>query len=189
MLTAYLASLAVGGVLLGLSLFGDFLDGDVDVSAEVDADGGSFGGDASAILSLRTAVYAVFGFGAAGTALHLLWDGSRTGTTALAAGATGLAAAAIVSAAFGYLRRSEAGVIAGGESLVGLTGKVTLEVGPGSPGFVRVERGDRRFRIRARVNDAYAGSEPLAEGRQVVVVEMNGGVAAVAPVDVKLLED
>lgn len=189
MLTAYIACLAVGGGLLGLSLFGDFLDSDVDVSADTEIDADSSGGDASAILSLRTLVYAVFGFGAAGTALHLLWDGTRAGTTALAAGATGLVAGAVVSAAFGYLRRTEAGVIAGGESFVGLTGKVTLEVGPGSPGLVRVERGDRRFRLRARVNDAYAGAEPLAEGRQVVVVEMKGDVAAVAPVDVKLLED
>lgn len=188
MLTAYVACLVVGGGLLGLSLFGDFLDGDVDASAEIDVDADSFG-DASAILSLRTLVYAVFGFGAAGTALHLLWDGSRAGATALIAGATGLAAGAIVSAAFGYLRRTETGFIPGEESLVGLTGKVALEVGPGSPGFVQVARGDRRIRVRARVDDAYRGAEGLAEGRQVVVVEMKDGVAAVAPVDVKLLED
>ena len=188
MLTAYVTCLAVGGGLLGLSLFGDFLDGDVDVSSEIDVSGDSLG-DASAIISLRTLVYAVFGFGASGTALHLLRDGASAGTTAWIAGATGLAAGAIVSATFGYLRRTEAGVISGEESFVGLTGKVTLEVGPGSPGFVRVARGDRRFRIRARVNDAYADAEALAQGRQIVVVEMKDGIAAVAPVDVKLLED
>lgn len=189
MLTAYISCLAVGGGLLALSLFGDFLDSDVDVSADLDVDSDALAGDAAAILSLRTLVYALFGFGAVGTALHMLWDGARAGTTALAAGATGLVAGALVSAVFSYLRRTEAGEIATEETFVGLTGKVSLEVAPGSPGFVRVVRGDRRIRIRARLDGSSSDAKALPEGRQVVVVEMKDGVAAVVPVDVKLLED
>ncbi len=189
MLTAYIACFAVGGVLLALSFFGDFLDADADVSADVDVDGDAFMGAASTILSLRTAVYALFGFGATGTALHFLWDGARFGTTALAAGATGLVSGALVSTAFRYLKGSEAGVIEGEETFVGLAGKVALEIGPGSPGQVQIQRGGRQVRVRARVNDAYAGDGPLEAGRAVVVVEMKKGVAAVAPVDAKLLED
>lgn len=187
MLTAYVSCLGVGGVLLALSLFGDFLDGDADVSVDADATGAA---DAvSAIFSVRTILYALFGFGAAGTALHLLWDGGRPLGTGLAAAGTGLVSGALASVVFRYLRATEAGMIEGEDAFVGTTGKIALEVGLDSLGFVRLRRGNRRIRVRARLAAAGAGREPLAEGQEVVVVEMKDGVAAVAPVDVKLLED
>jgi len=189
MLTTYIACFAAAGALLALSFFGDFLDGDADLAVDADIDGDAFAGAASSILSLRTVVYALFGFGAAGTTLHLLWGGDRSGTTALAAAGAGLVSGVLVSTVFRYLKNTEAGAIEGAESFVGLAGKVSVEIGPGSPGLVQVERGGRRVRIRARVNDVYAGEGPLEVGRPVVVVEMRAGVAAVAPVDVKLLEE
>ena len=174
MLTTYIACFAAAGALLALSFFGDFLDGDADLAVDADIDGDAFAGAASSILSLRTVVYALFGFGAAGTTLHLLWGGDRSGTTALAAAGAGLVSGVLVSTVFRYLKDTEAGAIEGAESFVGLAGKVSVEIGPGSPGLVQVERGGRRVRIRARVNDAYAGEGPLEVGRPVVVVEMPG---------------
>ncbi len=187
MLTAYISCFAVGGVLLAMSLFGDFLDGDADLS--VDAGAASAAGAVSAIFSVRTIIYAVFGFGACGVALHLLWDGDRPLGAGLAAVGTGLVSGALASVVFRYLRGTEAGTIEGEEAFVGQTGRVALEVGPDSPGLVRVRRGARRVRVRARLAAADTAAHALREGREVVVVEMKDGVAAVTPVDVKLLED
>ena len=78
--------------------------------------------------------------------------------TAVIAGGTGLASGALISTVFGYLKRTEAGTLRGEQSFVGLTGEVSLEIVPGSPGTVTVRRGDRRIRIRARVADSYADS-------------------------------
>lgn len=186
MLTAYIACLGVGGVLLVLSLFGDFLEGDADLAVDADATAASEA--ASAIFSVRTFVYGLFGFGAAGTALHLFWDGGGPLGAALAAAGTGLVSGALASVVFRYLRRTEAGLMEGEEAFVGTAGRVALEIGPDSPGLVRLRRGDRRIRVRARLAAAAVG-ETLAEGREVVVVEMKDGVAAVTAVNAKLLED
>jgi len=184
MLTAYISCFALGGVLLALSLFGDFLEGDADVPEDAGL------GAATAIFSVRTLVYGLFGFGACGTALHVLWDGGRPLGAGLAAVGTGLVSGGLASVVFRSLRRTEAGMIEGEEAFVGATGRVALEIGPDSPGFVRVRRGQRRVRLRARLAPLVGpAGQALPEGREVVVVEMKDGVAAVAPVDVKLLED
>lgn len=187
MLATYVFCATVGGALLALSFFGDFLDGAGDGALDVDGAEDAAGGVAK-LFSLRTIVYGLFGFGASGTALHLLWSGARPGTAAVAAGAAGLVSGGLASAVFGYLKHSEAGEIPGEASFVGLAGKVTVAVEAGSPGTVSVQRGGRRYRLRARAHDADGRAGSLPEGRPVVVVDMKDGVAAVAPVDAKLLE-
>ena len=200
MLAAYMFSLVLGGGFLALSLFGDFLGGGADAAEadlDLDMDGDSdFGGEATKILSLRTIVYALFAFGATGAVLHLLWDGQHAGLTALFAGGGGVTCGAFVSTVFSYLKK-DAGALESEQSFVGMTGKVTLPIGPGSPGAVMIQRGETRHRLRARVDDTLLGpaasassaSTFLAEGQSVVVVDMDHGVAAVAPVTMKLLED
>ena len=187
MLATYVFCAIAGGALLALSLFGDFLDGAGAGALEVDG-GAETGADAAKLLSLRAMVYGLFGFGASGIVLHLLWSGTRGGTAALVAGAAGLVSGGLASAVFGYLKRSEAGQMPGEESFVGLAGKVTVAVEAGSPGTVSVQRGGRRYRVRARAADLNGGGGSLPEGRPVVVVDMKDGVAVVAPVDAKLLE-
>lgn len=191
MLTAYIFCLAVGGGFLALSLFGDFLEGDVDVDADMDADMDalSHGGGIAQLFSLRAAINALFGFGAAGTLLHLVWGGGQPILTAAIAGGTGVASGALISTVFGYLRRTESGTLRGEQSFVGLTGEVSLEIAPGSRGSVTVRRGDRRVRIRAQVADTYHAAETLAAGHPVVVVEMKDGIASVTPVGPRLLEE
>ena len=80
MLAAYIFCLVVGGGFLLLSLFGDFLEADADVDLDGDADLAiGDAGDVAKLFSLRAIVYALFGFGASGTLLHLVWEGtSRT---------------------------------------------------------------------------------------------------------------
>lgn len=189
MLTAYIFCLAVGGGFLALSLFGDFLEGDVDIDSDVDGDALSHGGGIAQLFSLRAAINALFGFGAAGALLHLLWGGNQPVVTAAVAGGVGVASGALISSVFGYLKRTESGALRGERSFVGLTGEVSLEIAPGGRGSVTVRRGDRRVRIRARAADSYRGSEALVAGRPVVVVDMEDGIASVSPVGPKLLEE
>ena len=197
MLTAYIFCLAVGGGLLAVSLFGDFLDSDVDVDldadVDVDVDGEladvAAGTGIAQVFSVRALINAIFGFGAAGTLLHLVWGGGQPMLTAAIAGGTGLASGALISTVFGYLKRTESGILRGEESFVGLTGEVSLEIGPDGHGAVTVRRGDRRVRLRARPADASGSAAALGPGQAVVVVEMKDGVAAVTPVGPRLLEE
>ncbi len=186
MFSVYIFSLLVGGGFLALSVFGDFLDGtdiDLDLDGELDAEGGA---DVARLLSLRTVVYAMFGFGATGAILHWFTSPAVTGVVA---GVTGLASGALIGAAFRYIRRSGSGTALGERSLAGLTGEVTLEIGPDGAGTVQVSRGERRYSVRARVDSTCPEDLPLRAGQSVVVVRMTDGIADVAPVDMKLLEE
>jgi len=193
MLTAYIFCLAVGGGFLALSFFGDFLEGDVDIDADLDVDADmdalAHGSGIAQLFSLRAAINALFGFGAAGSLLHLVWGGGQPILTAAIAGGTGLASGALISTVFGYLKRTESGALRGEQSFVGLTGEVSLEIASGSRGSVTVRRGDRRVRIRAQMADTYRAAEALTAGHPVVVVEMKDGIASVTPVGPKLLEE
>lgn len=191
MLTAYVFCLLVGGGFLALSVFGDFLDGmdidvDVDIDGELDAGGGA---DVAKLLSLRTVVYALFGFGATGSLLHWLWAGASQGLTLAFAGVTGLASGALISTVFRYLRRTGSGTALGEQSFVGLTGEVSMEIAPGDAGTVKVVRGERRYSVRARMEATGAEEEALPPGRPVVVVDMADGVATVVPVEMDLIEE
>ena len=193
MLTAYIFCLVLGGGLLALSFFGDFLEGDVDAGGALDFDGhvdmGVDAGDFTNLFSLRAIVYALFGFGAAGAVLHAILGGARPGLTAVIAGGMGLASGALISAVFGYLKRSESGTIQGEDSLIGLRGEVRMAIAEGGIGEVRIETGTRQFRMRARADDLEGAEMTLETGRPVVVVEVREGVALVAPLEMKLLED
>lgn len=188
MLAAYIFCLVVGGGFLLLSLFGDFLEADADIDADADLGIGD-AGDVAKLFSLRAIVYALFGFGAAGSLLHLVWGGARPGLTALVAGITGLATGALIGAAFGFLKRSSAGALLGEQSFVGLTGEVSLEITAASPGSIRVLRGDRRHGIRARLDASCPPDAALSPGQSVVVVGMESGIAAVVPVEMKLIDE
>lgn len=188
MLTAYIFCLVVGGGFLALSLFGDFLEADADVDMDAGLDVGS-GADAAKLFSLRAIIYALFGFGAAGSLLHLVWGGARPGLTALVAGATGLITGALIGAAFGFLKRGSSGAMLGEQSFVGLTAEVTLGITAASHGSIRVLRGERRHGIRARLDASCPPGQALSQGQAVVVVSMESGIANVVPVEMKLLDE
>lgn len=199
----YLFALVVGGGLLLLSAFGDlFGDADVDVG-DVDVDGldldmdgldvdtggadldaGSadvdgHGGHGLKILSLRAITYLLFGIGATGTVLTQL--GTDPVTTAIAAALAGALTMGLVVAAFRYLAASESGSLEGEGGFVGLPATVSVPINAYGHGRVLVRRRDRTFELAARPFES--GDGDPTEWRSVVVVDMDGGVALVAPLE------
>jgi len=198
MLPVYIFCLVLGGGLLLLSLLGDVFgdagsDLDLDISGDVsfeiegadigDADLDGHGGDAShasRILSIRTLTYALFGFGAVGTLLGLF--GSAAFVTTLGLALTGgFLSGALVTSAFRYLAITDTGAQASDDTFVGLAGSVTVPISTESAGAVAVQRGQRRISLRALPHESVRGQDPAA-WTSVVVVEMEEGVARVAPV-------
>lgn len=209
MVALYVFSLVLGGGFLAMSAFGDLFGGhgdvdfdsdlggfdggleldagdlgmdvghlDVDVAhAELSADAGHL---ATKILSIRTLFYSLFGFGSVGSLLTFVWTGDPLLTAGFAI-AGGLASGAVINAAFGYVKGSESGVLLGEESYAGVRGRVTLPIRAEVPGRVVVERGGRRVKLRALPHPSGQG-DPSTWTR-VLVVEMEKGVARVAPIE------
>ena len=151
--------------------------------AELHADAGHL---AAKIFSIRTLFYSLFGFGSVGTLLTFLWSGNPFLTAGFAV-LSGLTSGAVINAAFGYVKRSESGVLQDESSYAGLSGRVTLPIRPEIPGRVVVERGGRRLELRALPHASGMG-DPTT-WKAVFVVEMQNGVARVAPVDEEMLLD
>ena len=155
---------------------------DVDAAhAELDADMGHI---ASKIFSIRTLFYSLFGFGSVGTLLTFFWSGNSFLTAGFAV-LSGLSSGAVINSAFNYLKRSESGMLQTEASYAGLQGRVTLPIRPEIPGRVVVERGGRRVELRALPHSS-GGGDP-STWRAVFVVDMEKGVARVAPVDEEML--
>jgi hypothetical protein len=175
MLSLYLFSLLVGGVLLAAAAFGSHHahDSGDDFDHSHDTDG------AAKLLSLRTLTYFLFVFGGVGGGLS--WAGVNRWLALPLALALGLTVAAGVAFVFRYLSRTDSGERSGEDSFVGLQGRVVLPIGAGGLGKVMVRRGDRMFELVARPLDASATGTP--NWKAVVVVEMNRGTALVAPLD------
>ena len=191
MLKVYVFSLTVSGGLLVIAALADFLDldfGDADVDADIDVDmDGDVETDLQAfkIFSIRGLLYSLFGFGLVGTALSYLWGGQQALLTGVAAGASGVASGVLVSSIFSWLKRSESGDRTDDSSFAGLVGRMTIPIGPGGLGKVRVERGDR---VHELVAVPFQGEvEAAANWTRVVVVEVKDGRAQVVPDDEGLL--
>lgn len=180
MSAVYIFSLVLGGGLLLVSLLsGDGGDADVDVDLDLEMEGDAeMDGAAAKILSLRGLIYAAFGFGATGTLLSALGVGAVA--TAAAAAGTGLAASALVTWTFNYLRRTASGDLPGDQAFQGVPGRVVLPIAPESPGAVVVSRGGREIRLRA-LPHATAAGDP-GGWREIMVVEVEAGIARVVPI-------
>lgn len=194
MLPVYLFCLVLGGGFALLSAFGDLFDSDVDdldldadadldleFDADVgDAEGAVAGGHAAEIFSLRSLVFSVFGFGATGSLMTWLGAGAGSPLTILFSVLAGLLVGGAVGSFLAYLKRSDTGARGSDRRYVGLPGRVTLPIGPGSAGRIVVRRGDREHAIRAL---PYPGKEEAEPGawEEVVVIEMRDGVAYVEP--------
>lgn len=175
----------VGGLdtdAVGLDVDAGHLDVD-SAHAELHADAGSL---AAKIFSIRTLFYSMFGFGAVGSALTWLWSGSPVVTAAFAI-AAGIASGSLVNVAFGYVKRSESGQLLSEATYAGLAGRVTLPIRAEAPGKIVVERGGQRIELRALPHASAADQGDPREWRNVFVIEMEKGVAHVAPADKDLL--
>ncbi len=179
----YWLSLVVGGGLFLLSLAGDAVSGHGHF--HVGAGDVGTGGlehddfDWGKLFSLRYLTYAMFGFGAVGVTLGLVWGGERDLTTAVAASLTGITAWLGTATLFGYLRQSESGELATDRSLIGLVGQITLPLLVGSTGKVLVTRGGQTQELLAKPMDESDAN--VQSWNSVVIVEMRDGIAFVAP--------
>lgn len=160
----------------------DMDTGHLDVAsahADLQADAGHL---ASKIFSIRTLFYSLFGFGAVGSLLTFVWTGNPFLTAAFAV-MGGVASGGVINAAFGYVRRSESGLVSGEESYSGLQGRVILPIRSQVPGRVAVVRGGRRVELRALPHSSVSEEQDPATWTAVLIVEMDRGVARVAPVE------
>lgn len=177
MLSVYLFSVLVGGVLLAMSIAGsDHGHSDADIGHH-----GHFGDNPVKFLSLRTLTYLLFVFGGVGSVLSWAWKNDSPILTFALSAVSGLGMAALVSASFAWLSRTDSGSRDSEESFVGLQGTVVLPIASGGLGKVLVQRGNRTYELLARPLDGDASG--VSGWKSVVVVEMNRGTALVAPLD------
>jgi len=155
---------------------------DVDLAhAGLHADAGHL---ATKILSIRTLFYSLFGFGAVGSLLTFVWTGNPLLTAGFAV-LGGVSSGAVINSAFGFIKRSESGGLLTEGTYAGLRGRVTLPIRPEVPGKVVVERGGRRIKLRALPHASGKG-DPYS-WTDVLIVEMEKGVARVAPIEERML--
>lgn len=183
MLAIYLFSLIVGG---GLLLFSALAAGDGEGSEVHDApdhhveahvDGGTLFQE---FFSVRAFLYFLAGFGATGLLMETLTP-APAGVAAAWAVATGLVAATAAGAAYGWLRRSESGLVPlDGGHLVGLAARVVLPVEAGHRGKVLAVYDGREIELLARLFSPEDGACP--RGSTVVIVDLEGETALVTPI-------
>ncbi|NJD11052.1 MAG: hypothetical protein FIB01_11670 [Gemmatimonadetes bacterium] len=184
MTTLFWLALVLGGGLALLSLLGDFLGfdhgGDTGGDVGGDLSAGHIDHDAAHILSLRSATYFLFAFGAVGVLLDWAWEGRMTLAALLFAAGTGFAASTFSVKLFRWVARSSSGELPHDTSLIGLPAHIVLPLHDGY-GKVLVTRGGREHELMARPFDADAPD--AAQWHNVIVVDVVDGTALVSPLD------
>lgn len=194
----YLFCLVLAGGLAVLSAFGDLTDTDaldMDLDAGVDLDTGTgvdadmdmategpgdSGFDWARILSLRGLLYAVFGFGLAGTLQVWLLDASPAGLVTIGtAVVAGLGLGWLTDRLVDLIRGVSTPDRVGDVGFEGCMARVLVPIREESPGRVRVLRGGRTFDVRA-LPHGRPESDPK-EWTEVIVVEVRDGMALVVP--------
>lgn len=193
MYQVYLFCLVLAGGLAILSVFGDLTDTDVldadmdagvdfdaDLDLDADADVSSEGFDWARILSLRGLLYAVFGFGLAGTLQVWILDAPAAGAVTVASSVTaGLALGWLVDRVVDLVRGASTPDREGDVGFEGCMARVLVPIRAEDPGRVRVLRGGRTFDLRA-LPHGQPDSDP-SEWKEVIVVEVRDGFALVMP--------
>ncbi len=188
MLTLYWIALLVGGFFVGLSLVGgdadagdtdlDF-DADADLDLDLDADAGDVasGGGFSAgdLISLRAVLLLAAAFGLTGVLLHYL--GTAEPLAAMLAAVTGLVVAVGGTYTIKTIGQAHVSADTGVDALlIGRTARVVVPFGVEDRGAVVVTTGAGRHRVRA---SSLGGPDTFAPGDEVVVVQMEDGIARV----------
>lgn len=191
MFQVYLFCLVLAGGLAILSAFGDLadtdaaasdldagLDGDLDVGADADAVDSGF--DWARVLSMRGLLYAVFGFGLAGTLQVWLLDEPAGGVaTVVTSATTGLVLGWTVDRLVDLVQGVSTPDREGDAGFEGLAARVLVPIRPGEPGRIRVLRDGRTVDLRA-LPHGRPDSDPSG-WEKVVVVEVRDGHALVVP--------
>ena len=169
--SVYLIALVLGGVLLAVSLFGDLFDHDTLHA------GDAAGGDLH-ILTIRSATYFLFVFGATG-AIFDRFTGMNWVTTFGIATLAGAGVATVVGKVFQYLKRSESGSLDSDRSLHGLLAEVVVPISTRNGGKITLRRGTERLELLARAFDESEG-DPVT-WRHVRIIDVREGTALVSP--------
>ena len=167
----YLISLVTGGILLAVSMLGDVFD-HAHVDVHVDDPGDMH------ILTMRSATYFLFVFGATGFTLDRFSDAGWLATLG-AATAAGIGIAALVGKVFQYLRRSESGAVDSDRTLHGLLADVVVPITTRNGGKISLRRGGERLELLARPFDASDGDP--ATWKHVRIIDVREGTALVTP--------
>lgn len=208
MLALYIFCACLGIPLLALFAFGGGdgdaeigdagfeLDADVGVGMDIggDADVGGFGGVDGGVGDITAAFrripvssYAFFlsFFGGAGVVGNVLDMGFVP--SLILAVSLGVIAAAINSAAFGFLRATDSSSQLTDRQIEGRVATVSVPIDAGKRGRVVFDTGDERVQLTAgSLEDQIDQTFEL--GEKVVIVEVAGGVAKVMAVDPDLAD-
>ncbi len=189
MIALYGFCAVVGGVLTAVMLLGGDADGGVELSADLDADGLTGGGEGSAsgaggllssLLSARTIIFSMAFFGVTGLVLPLMGTGPVA--TLVAALGMGAFAGFLNDRIMRYVTRTSGGVGVSESSVSGVPARVTVPVGSGRRGRVSIQVDGRTLALVAE--PFRPDTETYEVGTEVVVVEVHEGVAKIAPLDV-----
>jgi membrane protein implicated in regulation of membrane protease activity len=178
MLSFYLFSAVLGGILVGFSAFfgaddGHDTDTDTDTDSTHDSDSDS-GGTWLALLSLRFWTYTLGALGTTGALLTWL-TGLGSFAVLTAAIGTGLLAGFSISTLMRLLKRSESSSLPERANLLGAGARVLVTVRPHETGKVRLDVNGELVDLLA-VSDA---EHTLEAGTQVIIVALEGDKARV----------
>lgn len=134
------------------------------------------------LLPLSTIAFILATFGVCGLVLGAVGTGAAT--TLVGSAVAAVAAGALNSTLFSYLRRSESSSGVSDRQLAGTVGRVVLPVAGERRGRITVTVGGQQVYLSAQtMPDAPAG---LEVGAPVLVVEVKGGIARVTRLDPEL---
>lgn len=184
MLTVYIVTAVVGGIMiLAAALMGhgdasvdahaDFHIGDHDLSHDHNFDGAE--GVWMHLFSIRFWTYLCATFGTVGALLTLLTD-SKEPAIGFISLATALIAAGAIVALFATLKARESNSKAALIDLIGSAGKVLVTVRKDQPGKVRCEIKGESLDLLALTE----GEEVIAPGTEVVILNVENDRAIVA---------
>ena len=154
-------------------------DSDLDAGGEI----GGLGDVFSVIPISSLAMLATF-FGATGLMSEALGAGAVV--TLVTAAVIGVVAAAMNSAAFAYLRRTEASSEVSDREIEGTIARVALPISSDHRGRIVLSVAGARTQMTASPIDPVDDEDVIEAGARVLVVRIEGGVALVTRLDPEL---
>ena len=174
----YAFMLAAGAPLL---LWFVFSGGDAEVEAGAEVDGLS---EVFSVIPLSSLAFVATFFGATGLVSE--WLGTGVIATVLLAVVVGVLAGALNSAAFAYLRRSEASSEVSDREIEGSIARVSLPITSERRGRIVLSVAGARTQMTAAPIDPLDDDETIGAGARVIIVRIEGGVALVTRLDPEL---
>ena len=155
--------------------------GDADMEAGAEADGLS---DVFSVIPLSSLAFIATFFGATGLVSE--WLGTGTVFSLLLAVVVGVLAGALNSAAFAYLRRSEASSEVSDREIEGSIARVSLAMSNTRRGRIVLKVAGARTQMTAAPIDALHDDQTIESGARVIIVRIESGVALVTRLDPEL---